>query len=112
MTHPKEFGRGTWVYLFFLLLSDFDDIEFNKILINNVIRNLPCNRCRYHSLIFLTKHNFSDANQYDMFNIMLKMRNMFYPDIDINKYKNMSEVQLNKNKIINLIANGTGDKIV
>lgn len=111
MANPKEFGRGTWVYLFFLSLLSFDDIELNKLLINQIINSLPCSKCKLKTINYFN-HIFFDrlSNRYDIIKTLLFLRNKFYPEIDIKKYGDdflLSEEK--KNDFIYRISNGLGN---
>lgn len=110
MGTPKEFGRGTWVYLFFLSLLSFNDIELNKLLINQIINSIPCPKCKFKTLNYFNEISFDKlSNRYEIIKHLLILRNDFYPKINIEKYGDdflLSDIK--KNDFIYRIANGLG----
>lgn len=58
-TSPKVWGPGVWFCIHTTALHS-RDVKSAQLIVQNIIQNLPCAKCREHALNFLEKNPFRE----------------------------------------------------
>lgn len=100
---PKYFGKGTWIFIFYLIYK-INDIEILKKLLFYYCTSLPCIDCSNHARNNILQNNILETQDVNVvLHFFMDFFNQFYVNNKINRNDFNKDFMLNKDEIFNNI---------